>query len=253
MCRHIAYLGPSITLESLLIDQPHSLVQQSWAPTQQPNGIMNADGFGVGWYSSDPAPARYRRDRPIWGDAGFADLARVTRSHAVLAAVRSASAGMPFGESACAPFASGRWLFSHNGFLEGYPAKAGSLAATLEPVRLLELEAATDSALLWVLVRDRLERGARLGDSLTEVVQLVAAKCVAEGSIAENSDARMNFLLTDGQGVAATSVGNTLFWRTTDDSVVVASEPYDEEPGWNRVPDNSLLVATTRGVEVSTL
>lgn len=253
MCRHIAYLGPPVTLQSLLIDQPHSLVHQSWAPKLQTSGIMNADGFGVGWYVSDPAhadpePARYRRDRPIWGDAGFTDLARVTRSHAILAAVRSASTGLPFGESACAPFAGGRWLFSHNGLLEGYPEKAGSLATTLEPARLLELEAATDSAFLWVLVRERLERGAELGAALVDVAQLVE-----ENGGERNGPAAMNFLLTDGESVAATSIGNSLFWREFDDSVVVASEPYDEEPGWNRAPDNSLLEATALTVEVSAL
>ena len=60
-------------------------------------------------------PPGYRRAVPIWADASFADLARVTRTRALLAAVRSATDGTAQGEAAAAPFAAGPWLFSHNG------------------------------------------------------------------------------------------------------------------------------------------
>ena len=137
MCRHLAYLGPPVTLRSLLTDPPHGLATQSWAPRRQRHGTVNVDGFGVGWYApGDPEPARYRRAGPVWADPSFADLARVTRSGAVLAAVRSATAGTEPGEAAAAPFAAGRWLFSHNGVLTGWPAAAAGLAAALPPADL---------------------------------------------------------------------------------------------------------------------
>ena len=50
MCRHIAYLGPATTLQALLVDPPHALAHQAWAPERQVSGTVNADGFGVGWY-----------------------------------------------------------------------------------------------------------------------------------------------------------------------------------------------------------
>ena len=79
MCRHLAYLGPPASLRSVLIDPPHGLYRQAWAPRRQRHGTVNADGFGVGWYApDDPDPARYRRAVPIWGDESFADVARVT-------------------------------------------------------------------------------------------------------------------------------------------------------------------------------
>jgi len=127
MCRHLAYLGEAATLRSVLMDPPHSLQVQAWAPRRQRHGTLNADGFGVGWYADgDPVPARYRRARPIWSDPSFADLARVTRSRAVLAAVRSATPGTEAGEAAAAPYAAGRWLFSHNGALSGWNQPPGS-------------------------------------------------------------------------------------------------------------------------------
>ena len=121
MCRHLAYVGPETTLRELLIDPPYGLYRQAWAPRMQRHGTVNADGFGIGWYAAgDPVPARYRRAVPIWGDSSLPDVARVTRSAAVLAAVRDATAGTALGEAAAAPFASGPWLFSHNGLLAGW-------------------------------------------------------------------------------------------------------------------------------------
>src|SRR5262245_18427131 len=94
-------------------------------------GTVNADGFGVGWYPGGGDPVRYRRDRPLWTDADLPALARATTAAAVLAAVRSATVGMPVTESAAAPFAEGRWLFSHNGVVRGWPDSVAALAAPL--------------------------------------------------------------------------------------------------------------------------
>src|SRR5262249_54522919 len=105
MCRHLAYLGPPVTLAAVLVDPPHSLYRQSWAPRRQRHGTVNADGFGVGWYAEgDPLPARYRHAVPIWADPSFADVARVTRTRALLAAVRSATEGTAPDASAAAPY-----------------------------------------------------------------------------------------------------------------------------------------------------
>src|SRR4030081_3274682 len=94
MCRHLAYLGPQATLRSVITAPPYGLLGQPGAPRQQKHGTVNAAGLGVGWYADDdPVPARYRRAVPMWGDASFADLARVTRARALLAAVRSATDG----------------------------------------------------------------------------------------------------------------------------------------------------------------
>jgi glutamine amidotransferase len=206
---------------------------------------MNADGFGVGWYADgDPDPARYRHPGPIWGDESFADLARVTSAGAMLAAVRSATAGTDHGAAAIAPFASGPWLFSHNGRVDGWPGSVAGLAATLPAEALLRLEARVDSALMWALALDRLRRGRTLAESLTDVVGMLRAAGVT---------GRFNFLLTDGQAIAATAAGDTLFYRRREGSVLVASEPGDDEPGWAEVPDDSVVAATPQQVSVTGL
>lgn len=244
MCRHLAYLGRPRPLRDLLTDPPHSLLRQSWQPRRQANGLLNADGFGVGWYADgDPMPARYRRERPMWTDRSFLDVARVVRSGAVLAAVRSATAGMAHGEAAVAPFSSGRYLFSHNGAVTGWPTSIVELTSRLSVPDLLAMEAVTDSALLWQVVWQRLEDGERMAEALGNVVRLAAS----------TAGGRLNLLLTDGRGIAATTWGDTLSWRADAGGVVVTSEPYDDEPGWVDVPDRSLLVASPDGVDVTPL
>jgi glutamine amidotransferase len=51
-------------------------------------------------------------------------------------------------------------------------------------------------------------------------------------------------MLTDGATVVATACGDTLFTRRDDSAVVIASEPFDDSPAWQQVPDDSLVVAT---------
>jgi gamma-glutamyl hercynylcysteine S-oxide hydrolase len=247
MCRHLAYLGPPATLRSVLIDPPYGLYRQAWAPRRQRYGTVNADGFGVGWYApGDPVPARYRRAVPIWGDESFADMARVTRTGALLAAVRSATEGTDLGTAAAAPYTSGPWLFSHNGVLEGWPASAAGVAATLPPAVLLRLEARVDSALLWALARHRLKSGAGPAQALADTVLALRAAGVT---------GRFNFLLTDGRVIAATAAGDTVWYRRepAGSSVVVASEPGDDEPGWTEVPDDRVVTATRQQVSVAPL
>lgn len=247
MCRHLVYLGPPIPLSRLLFDAPHGLSQQSWAPRDmRGGGTINADGFGLGWFPSPgtgpPAPVVYRSARPLWTDPALPSLAAATSAGAVLAAVRSATVGMPVTESAAAPFHDGPWLFSHNGRIVGWPDSVAGVAAGV-PVRdLLTLDAPTDSALLWALVRPRLRTGATLGDALSAVVTLVAA--AAPGS-------RLNLLLTDGRSLAATVYGHALSVRHAPGSVLVASEPLDDDPGWRPVPEHSLLVADPSAVHIS--
>lgn len=246
MCRHIAFVGMPESLDALLVQPAHGLFRQSWAPRRQRYGTVNADGFGIGWYADgDPVPARYRRAGPLWADLSFTDLARVVRSHAVLAAVRDATAPGADGEAAAAPFASGPWLFSHNGAVRGWPAAMGRLAAALPAEELLQMEARNDSALLWALVLRRLREGDSPAQALSDTVRDTAA--AAPGS-------RLNLLLTDGTVIAATAWGDTLWYHTEPGRrTVVASEPYDDDPLWQEVPDRTLLTATRTDVLLTEL
>ncbi|RVX38562.1 glutamine amidotransferase [Nonomuraea polychroma] len=229
MCRHAAWLGAPRPAATLIHEPEHGLHTQSYAPRRQRHGTVNADGFGMGWY--DPAraePVRYRRSIPIWADANLPALAQVARSGCLLAAVRCATTGMPVEESATAPFTDGLWLLSHNG------------RVAREAVRDLadDAESACDSAWLAAAVFQRLRTGLDLGQSVAEVVVKAGAR---------DPGARLNLLACDGASLAATVWGDTLFHRPAEDGLLVASEPLDDLPGWQAVPERSLLLAGSSG------
>lgn len=244
MCRHLAYLGPPIPLSAVLFDPPHSLSRQSWAPRDmRGGGTINADGFGVGWHT--PAgPVRYRRATPLWSDASLPGLAAATTAGSMLAAVRSATVGMPVTETAAAPFADGPWLFSHNGVVRGWPGSMAKLGGTLPVTDLLTLDAPTDAALLWALIRDRLRDGADPAAAIAGTVAEVDR--AAPGS-------RLNLLLTDGATIVATTAGHALSVRHGDDAVLVSSEPLDDDPAWRALADRTLLVAAPSGIRLTSL
>jgi glutamine amidotransferase len=107
------------------------------------------------------------------------------------------------------------------------------LAAELPVTDLMTLDAPTDAALLWALVRHRLRAGADPADALAGVVTDVAAAA---------PESRLNLLLTDGTTVWATAWSHALSVRADDTAALVASEPIDTCPTWTEVPDRHLVV-----------
>ena len=214
MCRHLAWLGEPVSIASLMFEPPSGLLVQSYAPRRQKHGLMNADGWGAGFFDG-PVPRRWRSASPLWGDASFASVAPALSSGCVVAAVRSASVNMPVEASASAPFSDGTWLLSHNGIVD---------RAVLPSSR--QAESTNDSALLAALI---FERGlGNLGDTIAEVA-------------AGDPSARLNILAANGSRVLATTWGDTLSVLHRPDGVVVASEPYDDDPAWQEVPDRHLV------------
>lgn len=248
MCRHLAYLGPSCSVGELITRGPHSLQTQSWAPRDmRGGGTINADGYGAAWWNG-PETARYRSDAPMWTDSAGVQTLRSVRSQAVLAAVRSATVGMPVVSTAAAPFTDGQWAFSHNGVVRGWPHALATLAQQLPVTDLMTMDAPTDSALLWALLRNRLRRN--------EPTQAVAELACEVAAAAPGS--RLNLLLSDGEQIVATAWEHSLSHLAVDDleghnSVVVASEPYDDDPAWQSVPDHSLVTARPGKVTVTAL
>lgn len=245
MCRHFCYLGELVPLSDLLLRPPHSLMVQSYAPRDMRGaGTVNADGFGLGWFDGSGQAARYRRAVPIWQDSALPELAGRTVVTAALAAVRNATVGMPVIETAAAPFTDGRWLFSLNGRIDGWPDTAVALADGLPRRDLLTMEAPTDAVLLWLLLRHRLADGADPAAVLGELVAEVLAAA---------PESRLNLLLTDGQWAYASTHTHSLWFDAGAASVLIASEPFDDSPGWQQIPDGQLVVARPGAVELRPL
>ncbi|HVM03658.1 MAG TPA: ergothioneine biosynthesis protein EgtC [Acidimicrobiales bacterium] len=241
MCRFLAYLGAPRTLESLLVEPGHSLLRQCWEPHHQVSGVVNADGFGVGWHDRDrrPEPALYRSTLPLWADRSFLSMAGLVAAGSVLAAVRSATPPLPTEASATPPFADGPWLFAHNGAVAGFhDGAAARLRRALTERREAGILGPTDSEVVFAHVLDRLDAGAAPATALAGAVEAVAAATGGAGP------SRLNLVLSDGERIAATACGDSLFVRAGGGAVVVASEPFDEEGGWERLPDATVIEAS---------
>lgn len=226
MCRHLGWLGKPRSLAQLMLDPPHGLLVQSYAPRRQQHGLMNADGWGAGFFDGETV-RRWRSAMPLWGDASLASVAPVLSSHCVVAAVRSASVGMPIEASATAPFTDGTWLLSHNGVVDRWVLPASPLA-----------ESSCDSAILAALI---FGQGA---GSVGDVVRKIGTA---------DPEARLNVLATNGSVMLATTWGDTLSMLRSGDGVVLASEPYDDDPRWVDIPDRHLVQATAEEVRVTPL
>ena len=226
MCRHLAWLGAPRSLAALMLEPPTGLLVQSYAPRRQRHGLINADGWGAGFFDGE-LPRRWRSAAPLWGDTSFASVAPVLSSHCVVAAVRSATVGMPIEASATAPFTDGQWLLSHNGVVDRSVLPASTTA-----------ESACDSAILAASIFDR-------------GVELLGGTVVEIG--VADPDARLNILAANGSRLLATTWGDTLSMLHGADGVVLASEPYDDDPRWIDIPDRHLVDAHGGEVRVTAL
>lgn len=225
MCRHLGWLGAPVPVSSLVLEPPSGLLVQSYSPRRQKHGTINADGWGVGFF--DQGVRRWRSDKPLWGDASFASVAPALRSDCFVAAVRSATVGMPIEPSASAPFSDGTWLLSHNGIVDRAVLPSSATA-----------ESTVDSALLAAHIFAR-GMGA-LGDTVAAVG-------------AQDPGARLNILAANGSSLLATTWGDTLFSLQRDDGIVLASEPYDDDPSWRDIPDRHLVEVTGTNLTLTPL
>lgn len=257
MCRLFALRASQPTrVADSLAGGPRSLRRQSCGDAQS---TCHDDGWGIGFYRND-RPERIRSAQPAGQDPRFAELAAI-EARTVLAHVRQASMGV-VREINNHPFVCGRWLFAHNGTLEGFPAVKASVRAELPAHLRARIEGDTDSEHSFFLLLAELER-AGLGPDDPVDSDMIAAIMIytlqrlhslCPGAGAKKSN--LNFLLTDGRLLLATRWGQTLWWLhrygatapddgvgqggKDDRTVFVASEPTSDE-AWEEVPDRHLL------------
>ena len=226
MCRHLGWFGAPVSVSSLILEPANGLLVQSYSPRRQKHGLLNADGWGVGFFDG-ATPRRWRNAAPLWGDASLASVAPALRSGCVVAAVRSATVGMPIEPSASAPFTDGEWLLSHNGIVDRGVLPVSRTA-----------ESTVDSAILAAhIFTAGLDK---LGDTVRQIGE-------------SDPSARLNILAANGSRMLATAWGDTLSILRRPDGVVLASEPYDDHPDWQDIPDRHLVEVTAAGVVMTPL
>ncbi len=247
MCRLLGYLGPIRSLEALILLPEHSLLVQSYLPQEMNVGLLNADGFGVGWYHPRQAvePFLYRQVLPIWSDPNFTEhLARFIESGCVLASVRSATPGQAVQLTNTQPFRWGRWLGMHNGFIENFRQTLfRPLREKLDDLSYALVEGTTDSEHLFALFCSQMLQNPQLSPimALRQTLRLVL-------DLAQAEDVRvaLNMIVTDGNYLLAARCGNpspnpSLYWQQPG-GVYIASEPLTPQNSWQPMEENSLLL-----------
>jgi predicted glutamine amidotransferase len=259
VCRWVAYSGSPILLEDLLYKPDHSLIDQSLRARL---GVetTNGDGFGVGWYGVGGAetPALFRSIEPAWNDRNLREVAAHVASPLFLAHIRAAT-GTPVQQTNCHPFRHGRWLWVHNGLLNGFSLIKRELVFAVDESLYTSVEGSTDSELMFYLA---LTFGLE-DDPPGAVARMVGFVEEAGRRHGVEHPVQMTIATTDGEKIWAfrySSEGRsrTLYYSTgvhalrrlhpeiveryglSDETRVVVSEPLGDLLGvWNEVPESS--------------
>lgn len=252
MCRLLGYLGSEVQLRSLIVEPPHSLVVQSYAPRELEVAKLNADGFGFGWYPLNraQAPFTYRHTLPIWNDPNLEPLCRYITTDCALAYVRSATPGQGVDISNCQPFQQGPLLFTHNGYIKQFRETLYQPMRRIMGDRAYQtIRGSTDSEHIWGLVLSALEATPDL--PLEEAI-ISALETLMGLAYEYNAPLAANVLISDGQSIIGTRLAShnrapSLYWLRDASqfpaSVIVASEPLFEG-SWVMCPEFSLFTIT---------
>jgi predicted glutamine amidotransferase len=251
MCRLVAYLGAPIYLENLLTLPRDSLINQSRA-ARESLSTVNADGCGIGWYGDRGRPGVYRSVHPAWSDANLLSLCHQIRSPLFAGHIRAATSGEA-APANCHPFSVDGRLFLHNGEIGGYERLRHAIEMMISEEFYPYRKGTSDSEAIflnaWGHGLDR-EPIAAVKASLNDILELGAR-------LDHDEPIYFAAVLIDGETLyafrwASHHIAPTLYLRTIDTGVVVASEPYDGgHEDWTAVPEDSVLViGQDRSVDV---
>ena len=149
MCRWLAYKGSPILLKDVLYTPAHSLIDQS-LHSKLGAETTNGDGFGVGWYGAPPTPGVFHSTEPAWNDENLRELAGHVTSPLFFTHIRAAI-GSAVQQTNCHPFRHGRWLFMHNGFIDGFATIKRDLVLSVDESLYPEIKGQTDTEVLFYL------------------------------------------------------------------------------------------------------
>ena len=181
MCRLAAYLGEAISLQALIIDPEHSLIEQS-LEAQEAKLSVNGDGFGIAWYGESDEPGLFKHTQPAWSDQNLLSIAKHIKSTSILAHVRAATDGAII-HTNCHPFTYDKWAFAHNGQVGEFPKLKRALENTLPDELYAMRQATTDSELLFLLmIAHGLENDpvAAIQSTINLVIKTARAKSVQQ-------------------------------------------------------------------------
>lgn len=249
MCRLLAYSGKEVNLHKLIFAPEHSIVKQSFQPKEMRSGVINADGFGLGWYNPqlDETPAVFKSPMPIWSDLNLPSISRKIMTPRAFVHVRGASAGMAIAQTNSHPFARDKYLFMHNGVTENFR----TVFMRVMRRRLLDeyyagIEGTTDSEHIFALFLSNMKRNnGKPGDMEDCLIDTIGQMRALAQKF--NSNVVLNLALTDGETVVVSNystfpfVASLYVAENTEafaNAVIVCSERLFQDAAWEAVPPN---------------
>ncbi len=254
MCRLLGYFGSPIQLDAILYKPEHSLIVQSYQPQEMTAGLLNADGFGVGWYhpEKETPPYIYKNILPIWSDINLPHVSRYVESNCVLAYVRSATPPLAVDFSNCQPFSYKDILFIHNGFIHNFRQNLyRPIRNLLDDTAYQLITGSTDSEHIFALVVNELEKTPDISLKTALKNALITLTKLAKTHHVYFS---ANIILSDGKQLVASRYSNrhptpTLYWLRDEpiyeQAVIIASEPLFAG-NWNSCPEHSMMTVTEK-------
>jgi glutamine amidotransferase len=260
MCRLFGMSGGSETVRATfwLLEAPDSLAEQSRS---------EPDGTGIGWFDADGHPHVAKQPLAAYEDESFAREARELESTTFVAHIRYATTGGIEARNTH-PFEQRGRLFAHNGVIEDLDR----LEHELGDDRAL-VKGDTDSERFFALVTRETERhGGDVSAGIVAAARWVAAQLpiyainlvlASAGGLwaLRYPDAHELWVLERGPGgphgarhLDAASAAGRVRVRSAalarQPSVIVATEPMDEDPGWRALRPGELVhVAPTLRVQ----
>jgi glutamine amidotransferase len=255
MCRLYGFRANEPTrVECSLVHAQNALMSQS---RQDMAGLPNDHGWGIAAYP-DGVPYLEKQAWAAWRGEHFRKAAAQVYSHAVIAHVRRATVGPP-GLENTHPFVHGRWAFAHNGTLPDFAAVRERILPATDPIHRAEIGGRTDSEHIFRYLLSLWGRHPdwRLRDILHDGVNQIVAWC---REAAPDKPVGINVLWTDGERLAGSRLGRTLWYVERDGvhlcpicneshvhhahdrryrCVEIASEPITDEP-WVEVPNGTV-------------
>jgi glutamine amidotransferase len=163
MCRVLAYIGPEIPVENLLLKPGNSLINQSLDPERHPELQLAGWGFGAwGEHLLTPEePFVYRRHMAAFYDDNAGGIIPSLQANTLLAHVRSAAynSGVVMADENCHPFSFKEtpWIVAQNGDLPNWKQLQRELLQHCKDKYLEQMRGNADTEFLYVLLLSLLE------------------------------------------------------------------------------------------------
>jgi len=296
MCRWIVYKGRTVWLCDIVTRPSHGLIKQAYerympfiqentkqsVPRIEVNARINADGFGIGWYSESvygySKPCTFHSISPAPNNKNLKILCDHVQTGLLFSHVR-ASSGSAVAENNCHPFVSGRWMFMHNGAVARFLRVKRKLGQKLSKEVYYAIEGTTDTEYVFALFLDILGQDRetqdvsieKITDAFVRTIQiLVNMTYSVEEPNEPHGYSSLNFALTNGKMVIASRFRDgpedppSLYYHnkgyyhcddsgnvhvplidedTTTPDILIASEPLTlSDDFWYLAPKDSVLV-----------